>query len=82
MKMTKQDYQALRAACATIRVQQPNITPASYRVGGGSAQRFRWDLMYASGFNIRPLYKYLNDQHIDMALRSIVCELYSAWQQY
>lgn len=37
--------------------------------------RYRWDLMYAgnlSAWVTGTLYKYLNDDHIDTALRSIV----------
>ena len=42
------------------------------------AKRFRWDLLYA--LNISPwlsdnLYGYLDDTHLDTALRSIVREL-------
>jgi len=41
-------------------------------------KRFRWDLMYAA--NLSPwicdnLYSYMDDSHIDTALRSIVREL-------
>ena len=34
--------------------------------------RYRWDLVYAAQLNVKPLYVYLNDDHIDTALRKIV----------
>ena len=42
------------------------------------AMRFRWDLFWATRQEskiIHDLYQYLNDTHIDTALRSIVKEL-------
>lgn len=46
-------------------------------------KRYRWDVLYASGLKIGdgvgtsglPLYGYLDDTHIDTALRSIVPDL-------
>ena len=41
-------------------------------------KRFRWDLLWATGQSkwiTDVLYSYLNDTHIDTALRSIVKEL-------
>lgn len=38
-------------------------------------QRYRWDLMYASGmikYATDQLYDYCNDSHIDTALRSFI----------
>lgn len=34
--------------------------------------RYRWDLVYAAQYNCTIFYGYLNDDHIDTALRSIV----------
>jgi hypothetical protein len=35
--------------------------------------RYRWDLLYASRFDIGPsFYEYMNDEHIDTALRSFI----------
>ena len=42
------------------------------------AKRFRWDLFWATRQEskiIQDLYQYLNDTHIDTALKSIVREL-------
>ena len=37
-----------------------------------SEMRFRWDALWARGFRIPgEWYKYLNDKHIDTALRKI-----------
>ena len=49
--------------------------------------RYRWDTLYASGLRIGDgrgmpgelnLYAYLNDKHIDAALRSLIPTLHSA----
>ena len=43
-------------------------------------KRIRWDWLYASGLTAwicKELYEYMNDEHIDTALRSIVKELES-----
>jgi hypothetical protein len=37
--------------------------------------RFRWDILHASRFNICSLYHYMNDTHIDTALKAIMKEL-------
>jgi hypothetical protein len=58
MKITKSDYEALRTAVLPFM-------PA------GAAERERWDALWASEFDVMPLYTYLNDDHIDTALRAI-----------
>lgn len=35
-------------------------------------KRYRWDCLWASGFDLAPLYEYLDDSHIDSALRKII----------
>jgi len=60
MKMTEEDFQALSTAVA------PHIT--------GKNERARWDALWASCFPTKKLYCYLNDSHIDTALRKIVGE--------
>jgi hypothetical protein len=37
--------------------------------------RFRWDILHASRFNICSLYLYMNDTHIDTALKAIMKEI-------
>lgn len=66
--MTPADYAQLRSAIAPVW--------GKYQAEHGhSAERHRWDLLWASGYSVVPLYAYLNDDHIDTALRSIVREL-------
>ena len=45
-----------------------------YRSGAGglSEKRLRWDCLHLSKYPTGPLYRYLNDSHIDTALRRIV----------
>lgn len=38
-------------------------------------KRFRWDLLRASKFDLKSVYEYAYDDHIDTALRKIVAEL-------
>ncbi len=68
MKMTKEDYQNLRDDIVNV----PTNTPTSFSV----AQR--WGLFHhvnrAPNFLFRHLYDYLNDNHIDTALRRIMKE--------
>ena len=48
---------------------------AQYKMQGLTDKRYRWDLAYMAGctrFICDSLYSYLDDSHIDTALRSIV----------
>lgn len=59
-----------------------NLTPfdtdelrSQYKACGLSDKRYRWDLTYlanSSRFICDVLYEYMNDDHIDTALRKIV----------
>lgn len=75
MKMRPADFDALHDA---IRDSfSTDVKPFAdyregYRAAGRSDKHFRWDCLHFSGFNVRPLYSYLNDSHIDTALRRIV----------
>jgi hypothetical protein len=57
---------------------QPLDTPEkrdAYRAQNLTDKRYRWDLVYMAGgtrFICDALYPYLDDSHIDTALRSIV----------
>lgn len=77
MKITDADYQALKTAVA------PHIVPAqatSYQVQGLSPMRFRWDCLYESGaLTSLWLYRYLNDENIDAALRRIMKDAGINW---
>ena len=71
MKITMPHYNHL------ARSIQPAIdaTPLqAYRDAGLSDKRYRWDMTYKAGLSgwiCDELYPYLNDDHIDTALRSI-----------
>lgn len=77
MKIHADDLAAMRAAVAPL--DTPTIR-AAYASGDfpraslcrDRDKRFRWDLLAASRFPVCDLYAYLNDVHIDTALRSIV----------
>lgn len=83
MKMTPEHYQTLKGMLQPLSAR---ITPhRQYLVTEGKAKdlekRLRWDLFYAakaSTWACDNLYSYLDDSHIDTALRSIVAELESA----
>lgn len=49
-------------------------TRAEYEARGLTAERHRWDMLWGTDYSIIPLYEYLNDDHIDTALRHIVAE--------
>ena len=76
MKITSQDYEKLkdlitpvigRIPVAVYRGQNPSF----------SDKRVRWDYFHGTGragldFLCDTLYKYMNDEHMDTALKSIV----------
>jgi hypothetical protein len=71
-KMRVEDYNALRAAVEGVLAKWPADAHSQYEAAGLSPKRFRWDALWASKFNVTPLYAYLNDANIDTALRSIL----------
>ena len=42
-------------------------------------ERYRWDALWVSGFDVTPLYNYLNDSCIDTALRQLESEVRVEW---
>ena len=70
IKMNKTDYLELSKAVCEVINNNPSIRQ-EYKNKGLSSERFRWDMLWKSGFNINHLYSYLNDNHIDTALRNI-----------
>ena len=80
MKMTQQDYDTLAAAINRVLTGNPHAV-AAYRAGNYPRadrckdvnRRFRWDCLYAArmGDFVSGLYQYLDDTHIDTALKSI-----------
>lgn len=69
MKMHPQDIVELSKAIVAC-VATP--TGREILASGHSQERIRWDLLHASRANLKTIYGYCNDNHIDTALRSIV----------
>lgn len=78
MKITAQDFAALTAKVAPFDTAERR---ADYKSKGLTDKRYRWDLTYvvnsndinsASRFICDTLYTYMDDSHVDTALRSIV----------
>jgi hypothetical protein len=74
MKISRQDLLALRAAIETRFSAADRVAIWSRYVARQlSAERFRWDMLRASGFDTAPLYRAgLNDNDISTALRHII----------
>lgn len=75
MKMTPEHLAKLKAAITPLDTEERR---ADYRRYGMTSKRYRWDLTYAAGLSswvCHALYPYLNDTHIDTALRTIVPNL-------
>ena len=82
MKMTSEHYSYLKAQIAPIALR---INPMDYRkqiVAEGRSKdpdkRVRWDYLWAakiSSWLVDNLYSYLNDDHIDTALKAIMRDL-------
>ena len=81
MKIRPEHYDHMREAIAPVIAR---VDPAAYRariIAEGKAKnpdkRVRWDYLYAaklSAWICDNLYSYMNDEHIDTALRSIMQE--------
>ena len=72
MKIQASHYEHLAAAVAPLDTAERR---AAYVAAGLSDERYRWDLTYAAKLSLwicDTLYPYLNDDHIDTALRRIV----------
>ena len=71
MKMKHEHFKELENAIVPIM----NIIPLdAYKDAGLTEKRYRWDLCHKANlgnFICRTLYPYLNDDHIDTALRKI-----------
>lgn len=90
MKMTATDYQLLKDAMQKKIVEcNFNVAQASLdnSFQGFTEKRFRWDLLHLCNIRIGnsvgmpgpfPFYDYLDDNHIDTALKSIVKDLLAA----
>jgi hypothetical protein len=78
LKIEYDHYRTLSDAIAEAREQRSELTLESYRLQRLTPKRWRWDLLWYCTARILPrnwvcetLYSYLNDDHIDSALRSI-----------
>lgn len=82
-KMKTEHYEELEQAIKKVQRENVDVTLASYISKGLSSKRYRWDLLYAAiakgyygegrgwTYISDVLYQYLNDDHIDSALRKI-----------
>lgn len=72
LKIRPEHVKALREAIkplASVELFQ------EYRKRDLTHRRYRWDLVWKSGFNVCDLiYPYANDTHLDSALRFLVLE--------
>ena len=81
MKMTQEHFNQLKQCIDNVLIDHPTVAseyskgnfPRSDKVKDINV-RFRWDLYHFSGAHkaCGNLYSYLNDDHIDTALRNIV----------
>ena len=77
MKMTKEHYNRIKTAIASIP-RELALEHKSKELGKDKAMRFRWDMFIAAKLSIfasDELYSYLNDDHIDTALKAVMKEL-------
>lgn len=70
MKIKQSDYLKLEDFINQTIKAYPGIKE-SYQERQLSSERLRWDLLHFSRFDTNILYEYLNDNHIDTALRKI-----------
>lgn len=83
MKMTQQHYATLKGMIAPLanKIASHRLFLTNEGKAKDIEKRLRWDLSYAAKATpwiCDNLYSYLNDSHIDTALRSIVVELETA----
>jgi hypothetical protein len=71
MKMTSTDYEELKLEIIDTLNENPNMR-AEYEKLGLTNKRYRWDLLWLSGVDVTKYYHYLNDDHIDTALRRLL----------
>lgn len=78
-KIKPEHFEALKTACFQALKDHP-FDASEYRAAGLSAKRYRWDVYNRATINGEPsyrftcdtLYPYLDDTHIDSALRAIL----------
>ena len=83
MKIKKEHYEMIKSEIAKVLRSIGNVSVDTYikeKIGKDHYKRFRWDCFHATAahgfkqtaFICNTLYPYLNDDHIDTALRSIL----------
>ena len=89
LKITPEDLQVLRNALTPLDTQERRTAYRNGQFPNAERckdldMRYRWDLLYASGLKLGDgvgvrgdldLYAYLDDDHIDSALRHLVAAL-------
>lgn len=87
MKIQPEHYKTLVNALKAVKAAHPKISPQSYaanKIGKDTAKRFRWDALHAAKFDVEKgrswvndvLYKYMDDNHIDTALKKAVKDVW------
>lgn len=80
MKITAEDYQYLKQKIEPLRSQFPAALEA-YKANPkikDAHKALRWQALHAAGLTpwvCTALYGYLNDDHIDTALRAVMAEI-------
>lgn len=78
MKMKPEHYQHLKTAITALPLEKVKADLRNDPRVKDFDKRLRWDLMYAaklSDWACETLYPYLNDDHIDTALKAIMKEI-------
>jgi len=81
LKITSDHFTALDAGCKAVLSAHPGLA-SQYQMAELSSIRMRWDVLRAATIQgvsgtawiCANLYSYLNDNHIDSALRAIMPE--------
>jgi len=80
MKIKPEDFAVLKAAVEKVVADRPGLDRV-YKESGMTHMRYRWDSLYRTKLKIGDgvgvqgdlnLYAYMNDDHIDTALRAIL----------
>ena len=83
MKIKAEHYEYMKRAIEAATFDKPVVElEGRYRARGLTPKRFRWDCSHAARLTTwmcDNLYSYLNDTHIDTALRAIMRDLNCDW---
>ena len=74
MKIREEHFKSLKHVVVLTEKEILSSNPdlkEKYKEHGFTPKRYRWDLLAASLFITSILYTYLNDNHIDTALKAI-----------